>query len=146
MPKIRSTRRKSLRKKSARKSSKRNSRKRTIRRKSRQTRRRKSIRKSRRKPSKRKSRSAKRSIKRKNFKPTLKGWYIITKEGCPYCKDAKNLLDNKGQKYKSINMTSSNREKIYKDIDLLTKNYRYVPMVFKDGKFIGGFSELKTFI
>jgi glutaredoxin len=111
--------------------------------------RRKSVRKSLRKRSRRRSRrrsSKRKSIKRKGFKPPVKGWYIITREGCPYCKDAKNLLESKGQKYKSLDITISNREKIYRDVDVLTKTYRYVPMVFKDGKFIGGFSELKTYI
>ena len=40
-------------------------------------------------------------------------------------------------------MNVSNRQKIYKDVDVLTKTYRYFPMIFKDSKFIGGFSELK---
>ena len=149
MKKIRSSRRKSLRRKSMRKSRRKSVRRKSMRKSRRKSVRRKSVRKSLRKRSRRRSRrrsSKRKSIKRKGFKPPVKGWYIITREGCPYCKDAKNLLDSKGQKYKSVNITVSNRERIYRDVDTLTKTYRYVPMVFKDGKFIGGFSELKSYI
>jgi glutaredoxin len=70
-------------------------------------------------------------------------WYVITKEGCPYCVNAKELLANNNQKYTILKLDDKNRELIYQNVDHLTNKYRYVPMIFKDGKFIGGYDKLK---
>lgn len=69
---------------------------------------------------------------------------IYTKEGCGYCKKAKELLSSKGISYKDIPMTSENKERIYKKIDKLTNNYRYFPIIFREGEFIGGYTELSN--
>ena len=71
------------------------------------------------------------------------GWYVITKEGCPYCINAKELLAKNNQKYTILKLDDNNRQLIYQNVDHLTNKYRYVPMVFKDGKFIGGYDKLK---
>jgi glutaredoxin len=73
------------------------------------------------------------------------GWYVITKEGCPYCINAKELLAKNNQKYTILKLDDKNKEVIYMNVDHLTNNYRYVPMVFKDGKFIGGYDKLKEY-
>ena len=82
-------------------------------------------------------------------------WYIVTKEGCPYCEDAKKLLTDKNQKYTTKQLSDDNRDEIYEETDVLTMNfqnsdkaYRYFPMIFKvdtkgDKDFIGGYTELK---
>jgi glutaredoxin len=72
-------------------------------------------------------------------------WYVITKEGCPYCIEAKELLGNKDQRYTILKLDDNNKNIIYENVDHLTNKYRYVPMVFKDGKFIGGFDKLKEY-
>ena len=93
------------------------------------------------KTSKRKSKTS----KRKSKTPKRKSKYIIySKEGCPYCKDAKELLKSKNILFKEIKITDSNIQNIYKKIDSKTKNYRYFPIIFKNDIFIGGFSELKS--
>ena len=74
-----------------------------------------------------------------NKKPLVIYFY---KEGCPYCRDAKELLKSKNIPFKEIKVTDSNIEKIYKKIDNKTKKYRYFPIIFKNNIFIGGFSDL----
>ena len=59
---------------------------------------------------------------------------------CPFCVAAKDLLTAKGLQYESIDLTN--------DPDLMEKlaqelNYRAVPMIFVDDKFIGGFTDLQ---
>ena len=61
---------------------------------------------------------------------------------CPFCVAAKDLLEAKGLKYESIDLTN--------DPDLMTKltqelNYMTVPMIFVDDEFIGGFTDLQKF-
>lgn len=103
----------------------------------------KSRRKSRKSP-KRKSKSKRRkSVKRSAFSNS--GWYIVTKDGCPYCDKAKSLLSQKGINYKVEVANNSNKVQIYKKVDIITNNYRYFPMIFHNGKFIGGYTELEKY-
>ena len=67
---------------------------------------------------------------------------LYTKKGCNYCKKAIEHLEKKKQKYKVIEVTDNNRTKIYEKIDSKTDGYRYFPIIFKDNKFIGGYTEL----
>ena len=98
----------------------------------------------RRKSPKRKSKSRRRkSVKRSSFSNS--GWYIVTKDGCPYCDKAKSLLSQKGIKYKVEVANDSNKVQIYKKVDNITNNYRYFPMIFHNGKFIGGYTELEKY-
>lgn len=64
---------------------------------------------------------------------------IYTTSYCPYCKRAKGLLDSKGLDYEEINLEDSPGEKseIFKKY-----NWRTVPIIFINDKFIGGFDEL----
>ena len=66
---------------------------------------------------------------------------IYTTNYCPYCQASKSLLDEKGLKYESIDLTEDHekREKLATELD-----YRTVPMIFINDKFIGGFSELQA--
>ena len=106
--------------------------------------RRKSTRKSTRKVSKsRRNKPKFNSIKTSAFSNS--GWYIVTKDGCPYCDKAKALLTEKGINYKVEVLNNSNKEQIYKKLDSLTNNYRYFPMIFYNDKFIGGYTELKKY-
>ena len=98
---------------------------------------------SRRIKSKRPKRSKSKRSKRSKSRKINKCKYIIySKEGCPYCRDAKELLKSKNIPFKEIKVTDSNIEKIYKKIDNKTKKYRYFPIIFKNNIFIGGFSDL----
>ena len=70
-------------------------------------------------------------------------WFIITMDGCGYCDEAKKLLKEHKLSFKTQMITEKNKDKIYESIDSLTKKYRYFPVIFYKGKFIGGFKELK---
>ena len=116
------------------------------------SRRRKSTRTSRRRKSKRTSRrrtsGKRRNSHRKNeltikSKIKSKPWFIMTMKGCGYCTEAKKLLMKNHQKYGSLTVTDKNKDNIWVVTDKIAKKrYRYFPMVFKQGKFFGGFSEL----
>ena len=69
-------------------------------------------------------------------------WFIITKKGCGYCDGAKKLLKKSGKKYHYRVITDKNKNSIYAQVDSLTGKYRYFPMIFHKGKFIGGFADL----
>ena len=65
---------------------------------------------------------------------------IYTTDICPYCVRAKDLLKNKGLKYKEINVTNNQKER-----ELLikkTNGQRTVPQIFIDNKHIGGCDDL----
>jgi glutaredoxin 3 len=98
---------------------------------------------SRRKSPKKKSKSPNGSRRKSPKVSKRKTEYIIySKEGCPYCISAKELLKSNRINFKEIKVTDSNIKKIYKKIDTKTNNYRYFPIIFKNNVFIGGFSDL----
>jgi glutaredoxin len=70
-------------------------------------------------------------------------WFIITIDGCGYCEKAKKLLKEHKLPFKTQMATDKNKQQIYQSIDTLTKNYRYFPIIFYKGKFLGGFKELQ---
>ena len=98
------------------------------------------------KRSKKSYRRSKKTSRRKSKKGSMKvskiKYTIYSKEGCPYCNDAKKLLKDQNIPFKEIKVTDSNIETIYKKIDNKTNKYRYFPIIFKNDIFIGGFSDL----
>ncbi len=110
-------------------------------------------RKSRRRGSPKKRSRRRKSPKRRKspMKDTLKkkiksaDWFIVTMKGCGYCGDAKKSLRSRGQKYKTIVLTDKNEKEIWAVTDKIAKKkYRYFPMIFRKGKFVGGYEELKA--
>ena len=88
--------------------------------------------------------------KKSSFTTTLElinnnEWFIVTLDGCGYCTKAKQLLQSKNIKYDTQTLTESNSKEIYQSIDSLTKEYRYFPMIFHSGKFIGGYGDLEKY-
>jgi glutaredoxin 3 len=69
-------------------------------------------------------------------------WVIYTKNGCPFCSKAKDLLKSNKILFKNIQITDSNRNEIFKKLDPMTGNYRYFPLIFNKNNFVGGYSEL----
>ncbi|MDO4699071.1 MAG: glutaredoxin 3 [Moraxella sp.] len=68
---------------------------------------------------------------------------LYIKETCPYCINAKRLLDSKGISYTDINvydLTDSERDALA----VKTNNYRTVPKIFIGETFIGGFDQLNA--
>ncbi len=70
----------------------------------------------------------------------MKNIKIYTTSYCPFCVAAKDLLKSKGMEFEEIDVENDPdlREKLSQEHD-----YRTVPMIFIDGEFIGGFSELQ---
>jgi glutaredoxin 3 len=64
---------------------------------------------------------------------------IYTTVSCPYCVQAKRLLDHKGVAYTEIDVTGDHerRQEIMR-----ASGRRTVPQIFIDGQSIGGFDEL----
>ena len=100
--------------------------------------------KKKRKSPKKKRKSSKRveSTLKKKIKSTE--WFIVTMEGCGYCTEAKKILTSNGKKYRSIALTNKNKEEIWDVTDkIIDEKYRYFPMIFHKGKFVGGYGDLK---
>lgn len=81
-------------------------------------------------------------IAEKKVKKKMPEIVMYTKARCPYCVNAKNLLNSKGLKYKEISV-DSDQEKIDEMVKL--SNRRTVPQIFINGKHIGGYDDLKRF-
>lgn len=66
---------------------------------------------------------------------------IYTTASCPYCLNAKKLLDNKGVKYTeiAIDTDTSKRDEMVK-----LSGQRTVPQIFINDKPIGGFDALSA--
>jgi glutaredoxin len=75
-----------------------------------------------------------------------KGWFIFSNSDCGYCQDVKDLLTSKNIKYKEQQITKENIFDIYDAIDEYTNKYRYTPIIFHNGKFIGGYIDLKKYL
>lgn len=66
---------------------------------------------------------------------------IWSKDSCPYCVQAKTLLEMKGIAYQEKKIGSG-----YTKEDLLeaVPNARTVPQIFLDGELVGGYTELRA--
>jgi len=67
---------------------------------------------------------------------------VWSKDQCPYCVQAKQLLESKGIEYEERNIMHGTwtREQLLEAVP----NARTVPQIFLDGELIGGFTELKA--
>lgn len=67
---------------------------------------------------------------------------VWSKNQCPYCDQAKNLLKMKGIEYEERNINNGwDRE----DLLSAVPGARTVPQIFLEDKLIGGFQELKRY-
>ena len=67
---------------------------------------------------------------------------IYSRTVCPYCANAKSLLESKGIKFTEINIDSNASGRDY----LVEKGLRSVPQIFQGELHIGGFDKLQTWI
>lgn len=68
---------------------------------------------------------------------------------CEYCSKAIELLINTKKKYCYVNMKTLPNEQIIlikEFIKNVTNNYQYIPVIFYNGVFIGGYDDLKIFL
>lgn len=66
---------------------------------------------------------------------------VWSKDNCPYCVQAKNLLQLKGIEFEERNITQGTwtKEQLLESVP----NARTLPQIFLDEELIGGFNELK---
>ena len=65
---------------------------------------------------------------------------VWSKDACPFCDQAKNLLKLKGIEYEERNISSDwTREQLLEAVP----DARTVPQIFLDEQLIGGFTELR---
>lgn len=67
---------------------------------------------------------------------------VYSKTVCPYCVQAKKLLESKGIEFVEVNIETNAQGRDY----LLEKGLRSVPQVFEGDTLIGGFDKLKTWL
>jgi glutaredoxin 3 len=66
---------------------------------------------------------------------------VWSKDQCPYCVQAKALLESRGIEYEERNIQHGwTREQLLEAVPTA----RTVPQIFLDDKLIGGFTELRT--
>ena len=66
---------------------------------------------------------------------------VYSKTVCPYCVQAKALLENRGIEYEERNINDGwDRE----DLLAAVPGARSVPQIFLDNELVGGFTELRT--
>jgi glutaredoxin len=70
----------------------------------------------------------------------MKKAIIWSKDQCPYCDQAKNLLKMKGIEYEERNVSQNwTREQLLEAVP----NARTVPQIFLDEELVGGFDDLR---
>lgn len=67
---------------------------------------------------------------------------IYTKDYCPYCTKAKELLKAKKQGFKEIDITSD--ENLQKEMMEKSGGRKTVPQIFINGHHIGGFDDISA--
>jgi glutaredoxin 3 len=65
---------------------------------------------------------------------------VWSKDACPFCVQAKALLESKGIEYEERNVSQDwTREQLLEAVPTA----RTVPQIFLDGELVGGFTELR---
>jgi glutaredoxin len=84
--------------------------------------------------------------------PDIYGWTVYTKSDCVFCDSAKKLLSELGETLNIIDCddvlkTKYIKAKFLEHIkQLIGKEYKTFPMIFKDNIFIGGYQDLDYYI
>ena len=65
---------------------------------------------------------------------------VWSKNQCPYCDQAKNLLESRGIEYEERNINDGWDKE---DLLAAVPTARTVPQIFLDEELVGGFTELK---
>jgi len=80
--------------------------------------------------------------------PVPLGFTVYTKESCPYCVRAKNALQGEyGVKYVKCDDFLKDKEIFLNEMGIWCgRVYRTFPMIFYDGVFLGGFTELDVWL
>ncbi len=71
-------------------------------------------------------------------------WVVYSIEGCTYCNNTKDLLDNNNQDYIIKKINNEDKDSLYRKIDIKTKEHRTFPIIFRNGIFLGGYINIKN--
>jgi glutaredoxin 3 len=72
---------------------------------------------------------------------------IYTKDQCPYCVQAKNLMKSKGWEFTEHYISAETRETLLEELTTrIGTTPRTVPQIFIDDKSIGGFTDLVAWL
>jgi glutaredoxin len=68
---------------------------------------------------------------------------VWSKDNCPYCTRAKNMLKTKGIRFEERNLSSGSwtREQLFESVP----NAKTVPQIWLHGKYVGGYTELEQY-
>lgn len=65
---------------------------------------------------------------------------VWSKDQCPFCVQAKSLLESHGIEYEERNVSQDwTREQLFEAVPTA----RTLPQIFLDGEYVGGFTELR---
>lgn len=82
--------------------------------------------------------------------PLLSGFTVYSKSGCGNCVNVKRLIGSKHLFYEEVDCDDyliEDRDGFLKFIEIKAEtNYKTFPMVFYDGKFVGGYTHTIDFI
>ncbi len=84
-----------------------------------------------------------------NFYPQKSGWTVYGCSWCPYREKAVKLLNSKNISYHYYDVEQApfgSREKYKKIMGSYIGNHLTTPAIFKDGKLIGGYTDLSFFL
>ena len=81
-----------------------------------------------------------------NEKINKPDWEIYSIDGCNSCKKAIELLDSVGLKYTQIKINNEDKKDFFKEKASLTGGYKYFPVIFNMGVFIGGYTDLEKML
>lgn len=68
---------------------------------------------------------------------------VYTTQYCSFCRAAKKFLETKGLAFEEVPLDDN--PELRAEVSGRNGNYRTVPMIEIDGKFIGGYSELVSY-
>lgn len=72
---------------------------------------------------------------------------IYTKDQCPYCVQAKNLMKSKGWEFTEHYIDNNTRERLLEEMTTrIGTTPRTVPQIFIDDKSIGGYTDLVAWL
>jgi glutaredoxin len=84
------------------------------------------------------------------IEPSKKGFTVYSKSGCPNCLTIKKIIKEQKIFLYEINCDEyilENKDSFLNFIENIAEtSYKTFPMIFYDGKFIGGFAHTKDFI
>ena len=79
--------------------------------------------------------------------PEQHDWTVYTKSNCVYCDLTKELLKDFKVVWINCDDMLKNRDTFLEEMNTYTsENYRTFPMIFYQGQFMGGYTDMKQYL